>query len=63
MNSKKSRAEQIAKIMVANMRPNMKNPNFLEERVGILQKTAKKAIVELRKRENENNVSKEKVNS
>jgi hypothetical protein len=59
----KSKAEEIAEIMVANMIANMKNPNFIEEKERRLQEAAKKANAELLKRETEIEASKEKQNS
>ncbi len=59
----KSKAEEIAEIMIANMIANMKNPNFIEEREQILQEAAKKANAELRNSEDETEVSKENENS
>ena len=60
---KKSKAEEIAEAMVANMIANMKNPNFLEEKERRLQDASHKVIIELQKRENEEEISKEQENS
>ena len=59
----KSKAEEIAEVMVANMIANMKNPNFLEEKERKLQDASHKVIIELQKRENEEEISKEQENS
>ena len=59
----KSKAEEIAEVMVANMIANMKNPNFLEEKERRLQDASHKVIIELQKRENEEEISKEQENS
>ena len=53
---KKSKAEEIAEIMGANMIANMKDPKFLEEKERILQEVADKVIAERRKRESENEI-------
>ena len=59
----KSKAEEIAEVMVANMIANMKNPNFLEEKERRLQDASHKVIIELQKRENEEEISKKQENS
>lgn len=49
-NPKNAKAEEIAKIMVANMQANMNDPNFLLEKERKLQKAADKVL----KKEKEN---------
>lgn len=49
--NKNKRAEEIAKIMVENMKANMKNPNFLIEKEERLQKAAHKVIKRRKERE------------
>ena len=58
----KSKAEEIAEIIVANMIANMKNPNFLEEKERSFQEARNEVIAELQKRESENEESEDNEN-
>ena len=51
MAKKNKSAEDVAKIMVENMKKNMENPNFLEEKEKMMQEAAEK----VRKRRKERN--------
>jgi hypothetical protein len=50
-SKKNDKAEEIAKIMVENMKANMANPNFLLEKERRLQEAANKVIKKGKERE------------